>query len=120
MKKFIVTFFVFLGVIFFIIILSLGYIYMTNMYGVRALFSKGGDVVTKDGASSTENKNPLLNSSQERALEKIGVNPSALPSKITPEMSACFDSILGKARTLEIKNGSSPTASEFISVRSCL
>jgi hypothetical protein len=35
-------------------------------------------------------------------------------------MSACFDSILGKARTLEIKNGSSPTASEFISVRSCL
>lgn len=90
------------------------------MYGIRGLFSGGSSVGKSNASVSGVDKNPLLTSSQEKALENIGVNPSALPSKITPEMSACFEAILGKSRTLEIKNGSLPTAAEFFSVRSCL
>ena len=117
MKFFLINFFVFLGVIFFLILSALGYIYATNMFNVRALFSDGaGQVET----TKTIDKNPLIPQSQEKVLESIGVDPAKLPTKITPAMGECFDRILGKDRTQEIKNGSSPTVAEFLRVESCL
>lgn len=90
------------------------------MYGIKTLFSSDAIQQSKADDKQQADKNPLIPQSQEKALEAIGIDPSKLPTKITPEMSACFDQKLGTSRTLEIKNGSTPTATEFIKVQSCL
>lgn len=120
MKKILNIFFVTLGVIFFCILILIGYVYATNMYGIKALLNS--DVVQQGKTNNGEvvDKNPLIPQAQEKALEAIGIDPLKLPTKITPEMSACFDQKLGTSRTLEIKNGSTPTATEFIKVQGCL
>lgn len=120
MKVFIKGFFMTLGVIFFLILLAVGYVFATNTFGIRTLFSKESKLEQIDAKTNGIDKNPLISPSQEKALEAIGVNPANLPTKITPEMSVCFDQILGKGRTQEIKNGSTPTAVEFFKVQSCL
>jgi len=120
MTKLLNAFFVFLGAIFLLLLLAIGYIYMTNMFGVRALFSKDTEPSLQTETVQEVDKNPLISPKQEKALEAIGVNPAKLPTVITAEMSICFDGKLGKERTQEIKNGSSPTATEFLKVQSCL
>lgn len=90
------------------------------MYGIKTLFNSDAIQQSKADDKQQADKNPLIPQSQEKALEAIGIDPSKLPTKITPEMSACFDQKLGTSRTLEIKNGSTPTATEFIKVQSCL
>jgi hypothetical protein len=121
MKKFFTAFFVFLGVIFFLILVALGFIYVTDTFGVRSLLTRSA---TAPAASETSkgsvDKNPLLSAPQEKTLEAIGVDPAALPSKITPEMLACFDAKLGTARTLEIKNGSAPTPTDYFKAQECV
>lgn len=75
----------------------------------------------KEGTTTASlDKNPLLSDTQEKALEKLGIDPSKLPSKITPGMSACFTTKLGEKRIAEIKAGSLPTISEFTAIKSCL
>lgn len=120
MKKFLNIFFVTLGVIFFLILILVGYAYATNMFGVKTFFTGDASLSDKTNVGQDLDRNPLIPESQEKALEAIGIDPAKLPTKITPEMSACFDQKLGTKRTLEIKNGSTPTAAEFIKVQSCL
>lgn len=119
MKKIIIGFFLVLGVIFFVLLLALGYVYVTNMFGIRALFSNGSSADIVEKGSVNTDKNPLLSPAQEKTLEAIGVDPSALPQTITPQMIACFNEKLGTARTMEIKNGGTPTPAEYIAVKVC-
>lgn len=118
MKKFIKWFFLVLGVIFFLILIAVGYIFITDTFGIRTLLTGNSSSVT-DGGSQTD-KNPLLSESQEQVLEKIGVDPAKLPTTITPEMAACFETKLGKERTDEIVNGDSPTAEDYLKAQSCI
>jgi hypothetical protein len=120
MKKFLNIFFVTLGVTFFFILILIGYVYATNMFGIKTLFMSDANLSDKTNAEQSLDRNPLIPESQEKALQAIGVDPAKLPTKITPEMNACFEQKLGATRTLEIKNGSTPTATEFIKVQSCL
>ena len=73
----------------------------------------------KTDAPATD-KNPLLNADQEKMLENLGVDVSALPTQVTPAMQACFIEKLGEARALEIVKGATPTALEFFKTKSCL
>ena len=78
--------------------------------------------MSKDAETSNVevvDKNPMLSSEQEKALEKIGIDPSALPSSVTPEMEKCFIEKLGVKRTNEIKEGASPTPKEVFDTREC-
>lgn len=67
-----------------------------------------------------EDSNPLLNESQENTLEAIGVEPETLPTEITPAMQVCFVEKLGATRAQEIKDGDSPTATDYLKAKSCL
>ena len=65
-------------------------------------------------------KHPLLSPAQEKTLENFGINPSSLPQSLTPELRACAEGKLSPARIEEIKNGSTPTISDFMAIRGCL
>jgi len=123
MKKFLQVFFIILGVIFFILILAGTYLYIVDPFGIKP-FIKGlsnqAAPTSKQAGTSAVDKNPLLTPAQEQTLEKIGIDPATLPTKITPAMEACFYDKLGDKRTNEIKNGATPTAADYFSARSCM
>jgi hypothetical protein len=119
MKKALNIFFVTLGVIFFIILIYLFFFSPVKISSI--LGAKDSATTTQESnSSSAVDKNPLLSPSQEKTLETFGVDPSKLPTSITPEMEACFVAKLGSTRVNEIKAGSSPTTADFFTARSCL
>ncbi len=123
MKKFLQIFFTTLGVIFFLLILGWVYLYVTDPYGIKPIiksFTAQSEPTTQQTTVTPTDKNPLLSPTQEKALEKIGIDPATLPSKITPAMETCFYEKLGTKRANEIKNGSQPTAADYFTARTCL
>lgn len=128
-KKVLNIFFVTLGVIFFIILSLLSYIYFTT--DLFSFFSNN-DLpvensvtvdVSGDNASTTESVTPntlKVSPTQEKALETIGVKVESLPSNFTPEQIACFETVLGTARVKEIKAGDTPTMTELIKAKGCI
>lgn len=135
MKKFFTYFFTTLGVIFFVLLCVLAYLWFADPFNVRPLI----EMMTADSPSAaqtvpasdnettgetsttptTQDKHPALSAEQESALETIGINPANVPSSITPEMEACFITKLGTTRVAEIKAGATPSASEVFTTRSC-
>ena len=121
-----------LGVIFFILILGSIYLYVADPFEIKPLIKLLTSSSSQTSTSNTKldntstptkdtiDKNPLLSPTQEKTLEKIGIDPASLPSSITPEMEKCFYDKLGTKRADEIKNGSEPTASDYFIARSCL
>ena len=107
------VFFVFLGVIFFIIILVGGYLWLVDPFGLKSLIPSGispaAIIKTVTGNSEVEidniDKNPLLTEEQEAQLESLGIDPAELPTEITPEMEERFTQKLGEERTKEIVDG---------------
>ena len=122
MKKFFTIFFVTLGVIFFIIILALSYLFIADPFKIKPMLfgSKQSIVDSKTGV--TTQKTSALSDSQKKALEAVGINPANLPSpsSITPAQEACFTQKLGAARVSEIKAGATPTAVEIFTAKSCI
>ena len=64
--------------------------------------------------------NPLLNDQQEKALEKIGVDVSKLPTVISEAMSECFVEKLGAERAEELVNGATPRPLDIFKAKDCL
>lgn len=123
MKKFLEIFFIILGVIFFILLLAGTYLYVADPFGIKPFINGLGSKAApapKQAGTNTVDKNPLLTPAQEQTLEKIGIDPATLPTKITPAMEACFYRKLGDRRTNEIKNGATPTAADYFAARSCI
>lgn len=130
MKKLLNIFFVTLGIIFFIIILIAAYLFIADPFNLKPLFYSDqakdpstaieveGEDTTVD--ESREDKSPVLNATQEKALEAVGIDPAKVPAKISPEQEACFTDILGTERVAEIKAGATPTATEIFTARGCL
>ena len=99
----------FLGVIVVIIILLAGYVYFADPLNLRS------------STDTIENyDHPLLNETQEKALEAIGIDVSKIPSEITPEMEDCFVEKLGEERVIEIRDGADPTGIELFKARDCI
>ncbi len=130
MKKFFTIFFVVLGVIFFIILLVLAYLFIFDPYNLKP-FITGSNTSTKsiqtesnttsqtsDVNTNTESSN--LSPAQTKALEAVGIDPSTLPQSFTNEQLKCFETILGKARVDEIKAGATPSFTEFNQAKSCI
>ena len=131
MKKFFTVFFVVLGVIFFILILAVAYTYTNakiNKTDLPAInetdhIETNKDIINTDAeisSTTTEDKNPVLSPTQEKALEVIGVNPAEVPSSFTPEQISCFENVLGKDRVEEIKAGDTPSPTEFYKAKECI
>lgn len=123
MKKFLEFFFITLGVIFFLLIIFGVYLYVADPYGIKLMikdFTTEPTSSKKQTTGATVDKNPMLSPTQEQALEKFGIDPAALPTKITPAMEQCFYAKLGEKRANEIKAGSEPTAADYFAARSCI
>ncbi len=122
MKRVINFFFVTLGVIFFLIILTGTAFLIIDPYEIRPVLSS---LMNKDSNTATStnseivDKNPALSPTQESALEKIGVDPAKVPTSISSEQEACFEAKLGKDRVAAIKAGDSPTMTDYIKAKDC-
>jgi hypothetical protein len=127
MKKFLKIFFIFLGALFLIIILAIMAFFIFDPFNLKSLPNSGisvkSVVQTTLGKVDTEiddvDKNPLVTQKQEAMLESLGVDPSDLPTEITPAMEECFVEKLGAERVSEITQGDSPTAAEFLRAGNC-
>jgi len=138
MVKIIRTFFVALGVIFFILLVIVIYFFIKDPYNLRPILMPViSEMIFPNSSSSDDlktisnntpeyttslkvNGSSSLTSDQANALKAIGVDPNSLPTTITPEQEECFVKIFGQTRVNEIKAGDTPTATEFIKGTSCL
>ena len=142
MVKIIRTFFVVLGVIFFVLLVMVIYFFIRDPYNLRPIlmpvisrmmFPNLSPRINKDdNLKTTFTDTPpntislevsgsgSLTSDQTKALKAIGVESNSLPTTITPEQEECFVKILGQTRVNEIKAGNTPTTNEFIKGTSCL
>jgi len=130
MKKFLTTFFVTLGVLFFALILCGVYLFVVDPYNLKPLFLNSDSepqaevakehVATSTAQATVVDSHPTLSESQEAALENVGINPAALPSEITPAQEQCFIDAIGSERVGEIVAGGSPTPVEIFKARGCL
>lgn len=118
MKNALNIFFVSLGVIFLILILFGIFFYVIDPLNLRSTFSASS--ANWSSSSASEDRNPQLNASQEKALQSFGIDPASVPSSISPEQQACFEEKLGKQRVEEIKGGASPTMQDYMLARGCL
>jgi len=127
MKKILNIFFVTLGVIFLIIILVGTYFYITDPLNLKPIIFGNNNsrvdlevTAETDSEETSTDKNPLLNTAQEQALESVGVDPINVPNQFTPEQITCFESVLGAARVAEIRAGATPTAMEYLKAKDCV
>ncbi len=132
MKKFLQIFFITLGSIFFVLILAGIYLYIADPFHIKPLFINNSDTIlpieeptsttqeTPSPKTTSADKHPLLSEAQEKTVEKVGIDPAQLPTQLTPEMEACFNSALGEARVNEIKAGATPTVVDYMTARGCL
>jgi len=121
--KIIKGFFIFLGVIFFIILLFVAYLWFFDPLNIKPiLFSSdiNQEVIVDNNNISNSDAHPLLDDAQEKMVESLGINPSSLPTEITPEMEACFIDKLGAKRVSEIVNGDPISMTDSIKASSCL
>ncbi len=113
------------------------YIYKQNPFNIQAclissflnapsiLDSKTSDsqINTEAGTTKTASDqfdHPFLSSEQEVMLENAGIDVSALPTTLSPEMKACGIEALGADRINEIINGATPGPLDLFRVKSCL
>ncbi|KKT87077.1 MAG: hypothetical protein UW86_C0010G0017 [Microgenomates group bacterium GW2011_GWA1_Microgenomates_45_10] len=114
MKKFLIVFFVILGVIFLVgALIGIGF-FIANMNSPKTNSGNTSDTdVQADGGFS-------LSDAQKSALQAFGIDISTIPSYITPEQEACFTLALGADRVAEIKAGAVPNAIDFFKAKSCI
>ncbi|MFA7088219.1 MAG: hypothetical protein WC146_02665 [Patescibacteria group bacterium] len=62
---------------------------------------------------------PLLDDSQEKTLQSLGVDLKTVPSAISPEQEACAVQYLGQERVNEIKAGATPSVSDYLKAKDC-
>ncbi len=118
MKKLLNIFFVTLGIIFFIIILTAGYFFIFDPLNIKSFFID--NTSSSRNLDSNEDSHPYLNESQESTLRTFGIDPASLPTEITPEQEACFESKLGEERVNEIKSGDSPSEEDYFKAKDCI
>lgn len=135
MRTFISWFFYVLGVVFFFILLSGTYLYVSDAYGIKTFVSvmtsphsttpstENSQHVVSDEKTATvpqqKDANPYLSASQEAALENVGINPATLPTSVSDTQRTCLINAVGEARANEIKAGAMPTAVEIFKAKSC-
>jgi hypothetical protein len=108
--------FMILGVIFIILILSIGIIVVIKPYGIDVIKTIP---VILDKTSTSSYDHPYLTTQQESILESAGVDLEKVPTQITAEQQQCATTILGEERIKEIINGEMPSIVEVLKVKNC-
>jgi len=125
MKKFFTVVFVALGVVFFVLLLMLAYLFIFDPWNLKPLFmgseTKTSVTAPVEGSTSdpTSSTGTQLSPAQAEALEAAGIAPAAVPT-FTAAQLQCFEGVLGKTRVDEIKAGDTPSATEFFKAKTCI
>lgn len=107
-------FFVTLGVIFFILLLGISFIWFTDTWGVRTVIE-----YTLAPKSITINSASTGSVEQAQALEEAGLDVS-LFTDLSTVQEVCFIARLGEVRVAEIVAGAMPSAAEILQGAPCL
>ena len=132
--KWIYRFFAVLGVIFFCILIGMGYFIIADPFNIRPIImSMYGSATTSEKTNESQSSDTIevrattetgetggVSAGQAQALESIGINPESVPAEFTPEQEACFTNALGQERVSAIKGGAVPTPAEFYKAKGCL
>ncbi len=118
-KKLLTWFFVFLGVVFFVLLSAAAYLWFADPWGVRAWWEMRG-TAGPAAAPAAEDASPLLSPAQEEALSRAGIDPASLPQEISPELEDCLVAAVGEVRAEEIRQGAAPTFGEVLKAKECL
>ena len=116
------VFFVTVGVISTILIVSGLFMYWMWMGSVDGKFGDRMMEVGNVDNTTTQAENfdhPLLSPAQERAAASVGIDVSAIPTAITREQTKCSIEALGEERVKAIEAGDAPTAFEILKARHC-
>lgn len=95
------------------------YLYFADPLGLRELFQQAPTYPAPTESPSGENT-INLSPAQKLLLEKAGLDATALPTTISPELEQCLTKAVGAERAAQIKAGSVPTPTEIIKAKSCL
>ena len=126
-----------ISIIFTILVLSgVTYMYFADPFGINVFLfpskvvttntnnnvnaSSNSQKIKVDSININKDTNINLSPAQEDALNKIGIDPSTVPSTITSAQGKCFTDKLGEKRTSEILAGAIPSAFELLKVKACL
>ena len=141
LKAFFKKFFIVLLIFFLSAIITLVglafYIYKQNPFNIQACLissmlnassiidNKIGDSQPNTATEAVETApaqfdHPFLSPNQEAMLENAGIDVSALPTTLSPEMKACGINALGEDRINKIINGAAPSPLDLLRVKSCL
>ncbi len=136
MKKFFTIFFIILGVIFFLILMAIAYLFIADPFNLKPFIfnngqsspvveeTKASDKVTEiestNSSAAAEAKPSNLSPAQAGALEAVGIDPATVPQSFTEAQLTCFETILGAKRVSEIKAGATPTIPEFYAAKGCI
>ncbi len=106
------------------------YVYTQNPFNIQAClissFLNASSLMDSQSSAGTGTNapaqfdHPFLSSDQEAMLENAGIDVSALPTTLSPEMKACGIEALGQDRIDEIINGATPGPLDLFRVKSCL
>lgn len=138
--RYIKAFFMGLGVVFFVLILITVYMVIVDPFHVKPLISilwsqtssapeqsaivPPSEAPLEEGAAMESAAGPgstiPLSSEQTAVLETVGIDPSTLPTSISPAQEACFIEQLGADRVEAIMDGAAPTPLEIWQARECL
>lgn len=118
-------FFVGLGVVFLLLLLTGTYLYIVDPFNVRPMLeywqsATATNMPQQEETSESSEELPELSPAQEQALEAAGIDPAQLTQLINPTQETCFVDVLGETRVAEIKAGAAPTPAEFFAARHCL
>lgn len=130
------AFFVTLGLVFFLLLLGVAYIWFSNIWQVQTLAKlwlnasapvvqpSGEQATTTAPATAPTNEDSTSTSArtsqaQTEAMTEAGVDESYFTSLSDAEIQ-CFRDRLGDARVDEIIDGAMPTTAEIISGLSCV
>ncbi|MDF1497009.1 MAG: hypothetical protein P1P90_03020 [Patescibacteria group bacterium] len=79
-----------------------------------------GSALISPPIESTGYDHPLLNPQQEALLESAGVDPSKVPTSLTPAQQQCAIDALGEKRAMELVNGAAPSLTDITQAKHCL
>lgn len=120
MLRFFNYFFSALGVIFFILLGIVGYLYFTSATPLSISPAQIKAVIAPDADAPVVDENPYLSEAQENMVKAVGVDPATLPTSLTDAQKACLLTAVGEARAREIIGGASPSMTELFKAKACL
>lgn len=97
------------------------YLYLADPFSLRELKAPDYSSVSPAAEQNAPSINQYkLSPAQVFFLEKTGIDPSKIPSTISPELEDCLTNAVGEERAKQIKTGAVPTPTDLLKAKSCL